>query len=90
MSNKFDDLDISHHCINKNIFNKSNNSTEELINEPENFEPEPENVIDLKNLFEPSELQPIISKVKPKVKPKFNLYNYIISIFGCTSKYKEL
>jgi len=88
MSNKFDDLDISHHCINKNIFNKSNNSTEELINEPENFEPE--NVIDLKNLFEPSELQPIISKVKPKVKPKFNLYNYLISIFGCTSKYKEI
>jgi hypothetical protein len=94
MSNKFDDLDISHHCINKNIFNKSNNSTEELINDSENIlEPEnvePENVIDLKNLFEPSELQPIISKVKPKVKPKFNLYNYIISIFGCTSNYEEL
>ena len=90
MSIKFDDLDISQHYINKNIFNKSNNSTKELINEPENFESEPEDVINLKNLFEPSELQPIISKVKPKVKPKFNLYNYIISIFGCTSNYNEL
>jgi hypothetical protein len=97
MSIKFDDLDISQHYINKNIFNKSNNSTKELINEPENFEFEPENfesepedVINLKNLFEPSELQPIIFKVKPKVKPKFNLYNYIISIFGCTSNYNEL
>jgi hypothetical protein len=86
MSIKFDDLDISQHYINKNIYNKSNNSTKELINEPENFESEPEDVINLKNLFELSELQPIISKVKPK----FNLYNYIISIFGCTSNYNEL
>ena len=60
--------------------------TESLINIDNLLEQEPENVIDLKNLFEPSELQPIISKVKPK----FNLYNYIISIFGCTSNYEEL
>ena len=62
--------------------------TESLINVDNLLEQEQENVIELKTLFEQENLfEPInISKVKPK----FNLYNYIIGIFGCTSNYEEL
>jgi hypothetical protein len=53
--------------------------TESLINVDNLLEQE--NVIELKTLFEQENLFEPINKSKPK----FNLYNYIISIFSCTS-----
>ena len=55
--------------------------TESLINVDNLLEQEQENVIELKTLFEQENLFEPINKSKPK----FNLYNYIMSIFSCTS-----